>query len=298
MQRILQANWQHHLINTVLRGQFFISPEIALGLGPQINELLKNNKLYTKDIQSLDAIDIKAYVGDEEHDAEEAVQEESRVIVLPVKGTMLKYGTMCTYGMDEIAYYMKHFAQQDDVSAIVIDIDTGGGSVNAVPPLLESIAFARAKGKPVVAHVDASYSAGYWTASACDRVFLNNAVTSGCGSIGVMLSYMDLIPYYEAAGAKYHEIYADPSGDKNSPFRNLLKGDYKQIKEEMLNPLAIQFQNAVKSNRADKLNINTEGLLSGAVFTGQKAIDTGLADQFGTLQEAINYASLQAWANK
>src|SRR5690606_36973100 len=137
MQRRIPANWQQHLMSTIFRGTFFMSPEIAFCMRQQVNHLVSKSDIYNNNIQRLDHIDIKAYAGDTETDADERIQEESRVIVLPIKGTMLKYGTLCSYGMDEIAYYTKYYAAREDVSAIVLDIDTGGGATNAVPPMIE-----------------------------------------------------------------------------------------------------------------------------------------------------------------
>ena len=106
-------------MSAILRGTFFMAPEIAIGMRQQVADLINKSDIYTSNIQRLDSIDVKSYSGDSESDADESIQEESRVIVLPVKGTMLKYGTLCSYGMDEISYYTKHFAAREDVSAIV-----------------------------------------------------------------------------------------------------------------------------------------------------------------------------------
>ncbi|VTQ01765.1 S49 family peptidase [Sphingobacterium daejeonense] len=294
MQRRLEANWQQHLISAILRGQFMISPEFAFGLGPQLEGILKSTSLYENNIQILDKIDIMAYEDDEEHDAENIGDEGAKVIVLPVKGTMLKYGTLCSYGMIEIASYIKHFASKENVSAIVLDIDSGGGAVNAVPPLLEAIQFVKELGKPIVAHCDAACSAAYWTASACDHIFSNNDVSSVFGSVGVMLSFLDMVPFYEKQGAKFHEVYSELSDHKNLAFQNLLKGEYDQIRKEMLDPMAIKFQDTVKSNRLN-LSLETSGILAGATFNGQRSVDLGLADRIGTLKDAIDYASVQSW---
>lgn len=297
MQRRLEANWQHHLLSAILRGQFMMSPDMALGFKSQVNSLLNSENLYNNNLQVLENIPVMAYDGanDQGQDAQDLGEDGGKVIVLPVKGAMLKYGTMCTYGMDEIAHYTKHFAAKENVSAIVLDIDSGGGATNAVPPMEEAVSFVKALGKPIIAHCDAACSAAYWVASACDHIFVNNNVSSIFGSVGVMLSYLDLVPYYEKEGAKYHEIYATPSGDKNLAFQKLLKGEYDQIRSEMMNPMAIQFQNTIKSNRSN-LKLDTPGILSGGTFNGQKSIDIGLTDQFGPLQDAINYASAQVWA--
>lgn len=278
-----------------------IAPDMAIGLGPQVQELLRKDTLYTTALQKLESIDIKSYApsasGQGQQTDGQSEPEEGQVIVLPVKGTMLKYGTLCTYGTDEIAHYVKHFAAKKEVAGIVLDIDSGGGAVSAVPPLLEAIQFTQENNKPIVAHCDTSCSAAYWTASATDQIFANNTISSVFGSIGVMLSYLDMVPYYEKQGAKYHEVYAENSSDKNSAFQKLIKGDYEQIITEDLNPLAEQFQEAVKANRDGKLKIDHKGILTGATFPANTAKEIGLIDQMGTLTQAINYVHANAWAS-
>lgn len=303
MQRRLTANWQHHLLSAVLKGQFMISPDLAKGMGAQVSKLLDQSAIFQNDLQKLESIDITAYNDDDdnEHEAadiEETGNQQPHVVVLPVKGTMMKYGTWCSYGMQEIAHYIKHFAAMEHVQGIVLDIDSGGGAVNAVPPLLEAIEFVQKLGKPIVAHADCACSAAYWTAAATDQIFANNTLVSTFGSIGVMLSFMDMIPYYEEQGAKFHEVYADQSGDKNLAFQELLKGEYDKIRQEQLNPMAIEFQNAVKAKRGDKLKAEHPGLLTGATFTGSTAIELGLADQVGSLLDAVKYVQLQSWSNQ
>lgn len=313
MKRTLPENWQTKLINTILRGQFLLSPESAMGLRAQVQALLNRDTLYSTHFPALDTIVVQSYTADgnriphpasrtphpesRNSDSRDSQPEEKKVIVLPVKGTMLKYGTMCSYGMDEIADATRYYAAQKDVAGIVLDIDTGGGSVNSVPPLLEAIASTRSQGKAIVAHCDAACSAGYWTASATDRIFANNTISSVFGSVGVMTSYLDMVPYYEKEGAKYHEVYSSHSADKNSTFQKFLKGEYQTFIEVELDPIAIQFQEAVKSGRSGKINTEAKGVLTGATFNADKSLELGLIDQIGGLSQAINYVHAQAWAN-
>ncbi|WP_447767016.1 S49 family peptidase [Sphingobacterium faecium] len=296
MQRIITANWQYHLLSTICKGHFMVAPNMINGLMMQAKGIVGSSALFADNIQKLEAIDIRAFsAGSDEEVQVDIDTEEKRVIVLPVKGMMLKYGTMCSYGMDEIAHYMKYFAAKDNVAGIVLDIDTGGGACNAVPPLLEAINFVRSQNKPIVSHIDSAYSAGYWTAAATDRIFLNNDITSGTGSIGVMISYLDPVPYYEKEGAIYHEVYADGSEDKNKPFQEFLKGEYDLIRKEMLNPLKDKFHGGVKSGRPN-LQADAEGVLTGSTFDAEQSIKLGLADQIGPLSTAIQYVQAQVWA--
>jgi protease-4 len=204
---------------------------------------------------------------------------------------MYKYSSWYNYGMIDIADIIKAASASENVSAIVLDIDSGGGSTAAIPPLQEAIALAKARGKIIVAHGDTTCSAAYWIASLCDYVFVNNVLTSTWGSIGVMMSFADYEPYFEKLGVVFHTIYADESEDKNKIFTEALKKNYKPIKADVLSPLAKAFQSEIKQNRGAKLVLDTKGILSGKTYTGITVVNIGLADEIGTLTDAIKYAA-------
>ena len=159
------------------------------------------------------------------------------------------------------------------------------GAVDAIAPMLDAIAYSRQKGKPVVASCDLCASAAYYVACHCDEVVADNAISAEFGSIGVMMQFPDYAKYYEQKGIKIHTIYSDLSDWKNAPFEAARKGDYKAIRQEMLNPLARQFQEAVKSHRKD-LKQEVEGILNGRVFYARQALEHGLIDEVGTVEGA------------
>ena len=112
-------------------------------------------------------------------------------------------------------------------------------------------------------------------------------ISAEFGSIGVMTQLADYAGYYEQRGIKLHNIYSTLSEHKNAPFEAALKGDYKSIKEEELDPLARQFQSSVKAHRPG-LDLKTEGLLSGRMFMYDEAQRVGLIDGIGTLDDAVS----------
>ena len=207
--------------------------------------------------------------------------------IIPVHGTMLKYGTMCSYGTTEIASVVREAADSKNISSIVLDMDSGGGSVDAIAPLLDAVRFAQSKQKAVVAYCDLCASAAYYVASACNEIVAGNEVSAELGSIGVMMSFMDYAKYYEDRGIKQHTIYSNLSDYKNLPFEAAKRGDYKAIRDEELDPLARDFQEAVKQGRGSRLLLETEGLLRGRMFYAKDAVRVGLADRIGTLQSAV-----------
>lgn len=203
--------------------------------------------------------------------------------IIPVHGTMLKYGTMCSYGTQEIASVVREAADSKNISSIVLDMDSGGGSVDAIAPMLDAVRYAQGKQKAIVAYCDLCASAAYYVASACNEIVAGNEVSAELGSIGVMMSFMDYAKYYEDLGIKQHTIYSNLSDYKNLPFEAAKRGDYKAIRDEELDPLARDFQEAVKQGRGARLQLETEGLLRGRMFYAKDAVRVGLADKIGTL---------------
>ena len=63
---------------------------------------------------------------------------------------MLKYGTYCSYGTTEYAALIRDAADSANISSVLCDIDSGGGAVDAIAPLVDAILYARGKGKAVV----------------------------------------------------------------------------------------------------------------------------------------------------
>lgn len=210
--------------------------------------------------------------------------------IIPIHGTLLKYGTYCSYGTTELADILRQAAESSNISSVLLDIDSGGGSVDAIAPLVDAIQYVQSKGKSVVAHCDLCASAAYYIASYCDEIIASNQISSEFGSIGVMMSFPDYAKYYEREGVKVHTIYSSLSDYKNAPFEMAKEGKYEMIREEELDPLARDFQENVKANRGNKLKLDTTGLVRGRMFYAKDAIAVGLADAIGTLDFAIQRA--------
>lgn len=301
---VLRQQWQFLLASQIKRGVWAIHPDIALAQGATIQQLM--NRDWTGMDQTTELEKVRASLpicavagsGDLFPGTSFDKAPQGSTVVIPLKGTMLKYGTECTYGTEEIAAQMLEAAAHRNISSIIIDIDSGGGSVDAVAPMVQAIAKIRnVMKKPVVASADLCASAAEWVASACTRVIANNNISAEFGSIGVMMSFLDVQPVYEAEGYKFHSIYAPESDFKNRPLKLALEGKYEEIQQEELSPLAVAFQNAIKANRGTKLNLEIPGLLNGRMFFAQNskenslnAKEVGLIDEVGTMDLAIQYA--------
>ena len=102
-----------------------------------------------------------------------------------------------------------------------------------------------------------------------------------------MMSFPDYAKYYEKDGIKVHTIYSNLSSYKNAPFEAAKEGKYDAIKTDEHDPLARGFQEAVKSRRGSKLNLETEGIIAGRMFYANDAKKNGLIDSVGTREFAL-----------
>lgn len=145
--------------------------------------------------------------------------------------------------------------------------------------------------KPVVAYAESVMaSAAYYLAMNSTRIYAGTKFDI-IGSIGTMVSFIDLIPLLEKYGAKYVEEYADQSSRKNRKYNDLRKGKPEQFKQEVLNPLAAEFISAVKIARPQIKEGNEDrGIFQGETFFTQDAESLGLIDGVRTLPQAISEA--------
>ncbi|MBD3630505.1 S49 family peptidase [Cyclobacterium sp.] len=308
----LAGNWQFLLMSQLLKGKFFLRPELALGLGFQAADIINRTDRHSRQRRSLKLQSVSAsglvrsalLFDEDDEEAEEDTGSpydgapEGSVAIIPVKGNMMKYGTMCEYGTTEIASFMKDAVTHKNIGAIVLDIDSGGGAVDAVAPLVDVTHLAKATGKPVVASVDMACSAAYWIASEADYIVADNGISAEVGSIGVMMSLVNMKAYYEEKGINFHHIYSNESSEKNKPFELAMEGKYELIREEELDPLARGFQKTVKTNRAGKLNTQAKGILNGKTYFADEALSVGLIDRVGTCTTAVEIAIAKSHAKQ
>lgn len=171
-------------------------------------------------------------------------------------------------------------ASDDNNDILILDIDSGGGVVNGISQVIESIAIAKQK-KTVYAFVSGiCASAAYWIASQCDKIYIDN--TSKVGSIGAMIAgySFDL----ESMGIKEFRFVSDVSPNKNPPVGS---DKFNDDMQEIVNVAGRLFVEAVAKGR----NVTFEKVVNdfggGKMFFSQEAISRGMVDAVGTIKTLI-----------
>lgn len=207
------------------------------------------------------------------------------VAVIPISGTMSRNG-LCGYGNEYTARILEKADAYDKVKAVVLKINTPGGTVDSTEMLADTV---KNFSKPIVAWTPYCASAGYFVASQSDEIIIEPSVTSEVGSIGVLMVYTDYTKYLEKEGMDVTIFRAEGSEDKAlingiEPLTDELKAEIQAD----LNACRKAFLGYVKRGRAGKLQ--SDEVFSGKMYKKKEAINLGLVDQIGTLSDAIKRA--------
>ena len=191
-------------------------------------------------------------------------------------------------GSQQISKRIRSLSADKDVKAIVLDINTPGGSVGSVQEIYSAIKRAKAETKkPFVARFgEVSASGGYYVASACDLVVAHPGTITG--SIGVIFSVTNLEGLLKKVGVRSEAIKSGKFKDIGSPMREMTTEEHKLL-QGMIDDSYEQFVAAVAEGR--KMTVEkTKALADGRIYTGRQALDLGLVDKLGDLQEALDAA--------
>lgn len=196
--------------------------------------------------------------------------------------------------------------KDNKVKAVIIRINSPGGTVAASQDIYDAILRLREK-KPVVASLaDVAASGGYYIASAADRIVAQRGTMTG--SIGVILNFPDLTSLSEKIGVSANVIKSGKYKDAGSIYRKM-SGEEKLLFQSSVDNAYEQFISAIKKGRIDRkddyktekkiLSINTlKQYADGRVMLGEEAYKLGFVDNLGSMHEAKLIANKMTGINK
>lgn len=286
-------NWKDLLTQQIVSGYWYNHQHQAIALASYMGLLMNSDKDSEGDPLAIRGpLPIMAYDSNGNQGSSYDNMQAGSIAVFKIAGTMLKYGTWYSYGTEEIGLAMMEAANHPNIAACLFIVDSGGGAVNSVPPLRDGRAEFRKNNKPFVALADLACSAAYYVIADADHIMAANSISCKTGSIGVMMSWVDLIPYYKSLGIVIKNLYAPESSEKNKPFELALQGKFDLIKTEELSPIAQVFISDVIDGRGTKLKVQDDDkILKGKTYYAADALANGLIDSIGDLNQAIQLTS-------
>ncbi len=240
-------------------------------------------------------VDVRSYLSDIDLNSDDG----PRVALIYAVGAIMdsKVGVHASSGLvgmqkvaaaDEIAPAIIDALKDDTIEAIVLRVDSPGGSPVASESILRALERAQDKGKKVIVSMGPmAASGGYWISSYADQIFV--LPTTLTGSIGVVGGKFSIGELWKKIGINWDGVqWGQNSGmwSLNTPF-----SDSEEIRiNAMLDEVYRIFLMRVSKGRGMSVK-EVDRIARGHVWTGRKAVELGLADQIGGLHEALSYTA-------
>ena len=177
-------------------------------------------------------------------------------------------------------------AREEGMLAIILEIDTPGGSAVASDEIAQAVKAAREDGVVTVAWIrEMGASGGYWVASSSEHIVANRM--SVTGSIGVFGSYLEFSEFIDDWNVTYRRLVAGERKDVGDPFTELTPSQ-RAFLQGKLDAIHRFFIEEIAGNRNMTYD-DVAALADGRFFLGVEAKEAGLIDELGGKEEAIAY---------
>lgn len=224
---------------------------------------------------------------------EKTVTVPDRVAVIRIEGTIMSgdgqetlFNQAGGVTSGSIMRQIRDAAEDKSVKALLLRIDSGGGSATAAEEVARELKrFKENTKKPIVAAMgNSAASAAYWIA-ACesDKIYANS--TTLTGSIGVYMPYMNTEELFKKIGITSSKIKSGPYKDIMSSDRPMTQEE-KMILQGIVNEIYEDFVTTVAAGRKMEAS-KVRSLADGRVYTGFQAKNLGLVDELGNYYDAL-----------
>ncbi len=193
-------------------------------------------------------------------------------------------------GAESYAKAIEEARNNPEVKAIVLRVDSGGGSAQASDIIAHEIKLCKEgkNKKPVVVSMcGAAASGGYYISAYADRIFAEpTTITGSIGVIGMLPNFEGL---YDKLHINWSSIKFGENSDLGATHRKMTKSEKQRFKE-MIEHTYDTFIDVVSDGRGmDREEVKK--IAQGRIWSGQQGVENGLVDEIGNLEDAIEYAS-------
>ncbi len=182
------------------------------------------------------------------------------------------------------------FKEDSSIKAVVLRVDSPGGGVGPSQEIYAEVKKLVAVKPVVVSMGSVAASGGYYIAAPAGKILANPGTITG--SIGVIMEFTNIKELLDKIGLSNQVVKSGQHKDIGSPIRPMTEADRK-ILQSMIDDVHLQFITAVAEGRnidPDKVRL----LADGRIYSGRQALEAGLVDQLGNLQDAIAVAGTMA----
>jgi len=202
-----------------------------------------------------------------------------KIAVISIEGVL-------TSSADTIRQF-KQYEENEDVKALVLRIDSPGGTVVAAQEIYAEIRKLREHKVVLTSMGNVAASGGYYVASATEEIVANPGTLTG--SIGVISEYPNIEELMKKVGLRSEVMKSGRFKDLGNPTREMTEEE-RQLLQDIIDNIHNQFIRDVALGRGRTVE-EIEPLADGRVFTGEQAKENGLVDRLGNFQDALDRAA-------
>ena len=218
------------------------------------------------------------------------LKADKKVAVIYAEGNIVDGNANEEVAGDRFAKVIADVREDDDVKAVVLRVNSPGGSVLASEKIKAEIKLIQEKGIPVIAsYGDYAASGGYWISAGCDHIISN--ATTLTGSIGVFSMIPDISGTLKD---KLHVNLTPVNSNKHADMLGMtrpLTADEVDYMQASVERIYTKFTELVAEGR-EMTVADVDAIAQGRVWAGSDALKIGLVDEIGTIEDAIRYAAL------
>jgi len=225
--------------------------------------------------------------------AKDAFERYGDVAVLPIRGVITHHGDMWSWlfgesTVDNLGNQFRAAMADDSVKAIILDIDSPGGTVAGTGEFADEVLKARGK-KPVVSVANASAnSAAYWIGAASDAFYATPSAL--VGSVGVYMLHVDYSQAMDEAGIKPSYVAAGKYKVEGNPYEPLGDEARDHLQSIVDDSYGRFVHGVARGRRVSEAKVRN-GFGQGRALPAKAALAAGMVDGIKTLEWVIDHAS-------
>jgi protease-4 len=218
--------------------------------------------------------------------------DDNQIAIVYAQGNIVDgKGDENSIGGDKYAKIFRELREDKDVKAIVLRINSGGGSALASEVMWREISLTKAVKPVIVSFGDVAASGGYYIACNSDRIFAQpNTITGSIGVFGLIPNGQKLLN--DKLSVTFDEVRITKHGVMNVGYKPLDEFESKFI-QRSIDSTYETFLTRVANGRKQTF-AQIEEKAEGRVWSGVQAIKIGLVDEIGSLDDAVSYAAKKA----
>ena len=216
-----------------------------------------------------------------------------KILIIPVKGVITAQSSRTLFQetpsiVDSVKQQLEQARDDDNIKAVILEINSPGGGITASDIIYKEILEFKEKTnkKIIVSMQDVAASGAYYISVAADKIISHP--TTVTGSIGVIMPLLNIANLAEKYGIEDTSVKSGDMKNIGSPLKKM-SNEEKKVLHDIVDEMYTRFLNIIADGRKMKIE-DVRSLADGRIYTGKQALENGLIDQLGYMDDAIALA--------